>query len=420
MLKKMVSLTVLMSAVLGTGGALADDGICDQDDALANAAWDNGWCGDEGPAPRWADFEDTLTVPYEESVVIDENGEESFGFEDSAEMSYDAAADGAGMVTDGDPEELLSFGSCSILGDGSPNNPYRIICTNWGNADAMWYRVGFSYVAPSPPITNRILACRSTDGGATWTLDGWADAGNSTITVQQLYVYGSNTGADNLALVRNLDTTPAGTSCDYRNFPVPSQFASVLQMNGQGGADTAFGTDNRETSIQAEYVIGYGGNDVITLSNGGYPPTMTYYYAHGGTGNDTINGTSSTTQYDTIVGGEGNDTIAANTGNDDLYGYSGVDTIRGNAGHDTIHGGDGNDIIYGNNGIDHMYGGNNNDTLHGTSEETTASPDYLYGDAGDDVLLEETAETCDGGEGGEFSGDGCSCTPISAEVNCEY
>jgi Ca2+-binding RTX toxin-like protein len=421
MLKKMVLLTIALCAVLSAGVAFADDSICSQDNALANAAWDNGWCGDEAPAPKWADFEDTLQVPYEESVVIDENGEEDFGETELSTMSAASADDGVVLT-------LSDSGNCDILGDGTPNNPYRIVCTNWGGGDVLWYRVG-----QSATTANRIVACRSTDSGTTWTVDGWADSGTGADTITRLYVNGSDVGNDTIAFVRLADATPTGTACDYAAFP--TQFTTNLEIDGRTGADVIFGSEMRDTSLKGEYIAGYGGNDTITLTDGGYPPTMTYYYAHGGPGNDAIGGTNVSTKLDTIVGGEGVDTIQGYAGVDDLYGYSGNDTIYGGAGNDTIHGGDnddtirgddGNDTIYGDNGIDHiyggngvdhMYGGNDNDFLYGNTYETTPAADYLYGESGtNDVLLENNALICDGGLGGS---DQCSCLPVSAEVNCE-
>jgi Ca2+-binding RTX toxin-like protein len=58
------------------------------------------------------------------------------------------------------------------------------------------------------------------------------------------------------------------------------------------------------------------------------------FYAHGGTGNDTIVGSF---QADFLRGGAGNDSI---------YGYAGNDLIRGGVGSDYVEGGQGNDTLY--------------------------------------------------------------------------
>jgi Ca2+-binding RTX toxin-like protein len=388
--RKMVLLTLVMIAVLGAGVAFADDSICSQDNALANAAWDNGWCGEGGPAPKWADFEDTLKVPYEESVVFDENGEEDFGTTESSGMSAESAGGG-------ETDALQHSGNCDILGDGTPNNPYRIVCTNWGGGDVLWYRVG-----QSATTANRIVACRSTDSGTTWTVDGWADSGTGLDTITRLYVYGSDTGSDTIAFVRLADATPPGTACDYAVFP--TQFTTNLEIDGRTGADVIFGSEQRDTSLRGEYIIGYGGNDSMTLTDGGYPPTMTYYYAHGGLGNDYISGTNVSTRLDTIVGGEGDDSILGYAGVDDLYGYTGNDTIQG---------GDGNDVIWGGTGVDYMWGGNGNDDLHG---EDDTSADFIYGENDNDRLWDNNSGVCDGGT--QTTVDTCSCPP-AVEVGCE-
>ena len=69
----------------------------------------------------------------------------------------------------------------------------------------------------------------------------------------------------------------------------------------------------------------------------------------GGTGNDTLTGTSNA---DLIVGNAGNDTLNGGAGNDRILGGDGNDTINGGANNDIIYGGAGNDVLTGGTGAD--------------------------------------------------------------------
>jgi Ca2+-binding RTX toxin-like protein len=74
----------------------------------------------------------------------------------------------------------------------------------------------------------------------------------------------------------------------------------------------------------------------------------------GGTGDDTINGTSGN---DVICSFSGNDTINGGGGDDIIYGGSGTDAIDGGNGNDTIYAGDGGSVVVGGNGNDMLIGG---------------------------------------------------------------
>jgi serralysin len=103
---------------------------------------------------------------------------------------------------------------------------------------------------------------------------------------------------------------------------------------------------------------------------------------HGGTGNDTLNGTGHEILYgdagdDTLtggsqLGGDGADLLTSpdygangGAGNDTLVGTDESDTLTGGSGHDSLLGRAGNDILYGNSGNDLLYGGGGQDKLSG-------------------------------------------------------
>ena len=408
-MKKSMAAIGLAVGLLCAGVAMAStNDICMNSDALANAAWDSGWCGTDAPAPLYAEFEDTLVEPYN----------------DVAETSSMTSAieSGAGAAA----QALLLTDSCVTQGDGSAQNPYRIVCTNYGQVlDGLRYVVGVSATDH-----NLVIACRSTDAGATWSLDGSEAIG----TITRLYVYGSDESPEYVGIQKY---SGSYGSCAFQDFP--NQFTNMIYVNGRSGADAVFGSQYND-SLFGEYVMGYEGADAIQLTISDYVSGYTYYYAHGGPGNDLIYGTNSASWTDYIVGGEDNDTLWGYSGIDYIYGYTGNDIIHGGNDNDLLHGGDGDDTIYGDNGADYLYGDNGADTLYGGADrdnisggegddildgitgETTAAFDYLYGENGNDRLYDQltVAGVCDGGSPiPPATGDGCYCNS-STKVSCEY
>lgn len=121
----------------------------------------------------------------------------------------------------------------------------------------------------------------------------------------------------------------------------------------------------------------------------------------GGSGNDTLTGTSSE---DTILGNAGDDTLSGGAGNDSLYGGDGHDSIEGeagddiivgNAGNDDISGGDGSDHLSGNEGEDSLSGGSGNDSIYGGDQSDTLSG----GDGDDEISGGDGDDTIEGGKG---------------------
>ncbi|WP_429931468.1 beta strand repeat-containing protein [Agrobacterium vitis] len=105
-----------------------------------------------------------------------------------------------------------------------------------------------------------------------------------------------------------------------------------------------------------------------------------------------------------ILGGSGNDTITGTSGYDSLYGGLGDDTINGGADYDTLSGDEGNDVISGEDGSDFMMGGSGNDSLSGDAGDDNLygedGNDSLFGSAGDDDLNGEAgADILNGGDG---------------------
>ena len=103
-------------------------------------------------------------------------------------------------------------------------------------------------------------------------------------------------------------------------------------------------------------------NDNLTISLSNelvFTPTLAMYF-NGGSGNDVIDASSSTSSV-RILGGAGNDQITGGSGNDTILG----DANDQDAGRDILNGGAGNDFISGSSGVDTLNGGAGNDTLLG-------------------------------------------------------
>jgi len=93
---------------------------------------------------------------------------------------------------------------------------------------------------------------------------------------------------------------------------------------------------------------------------------------------------------DTIRGGQGDDDLFGMRGNDDVRGGQGDDRIWGNSGDDVMRGGAGDDEVYGGSGNDAMHGGAGNDVMEGNTGDDVmqggAGDDRMSGDSGNDVM----------------------------------
>ncbi len=111
--------------------------------------------------------------------------------------------------------------------------------------------------------------------------------------------------------------------------------------------------------------------------------------AGGGSGNDTLSGSSISVTNDEIYGYEGNDLLRGYDGDDSAYGGAGNDTVYGGDGNDAVYGEAGPDILYGEKGQDVLVGGDGNDSIYGGNSNDVmaggAGADYLEGGSGSDT-----------------------------------
>jgi len=219
-------------------------------------------------------------------------------------------------------------------------------------------------------------------------------------------------------------------------------------IQGYGGADTILGNakdnslfgDQREdppdydgvdfdpTADGADYLYGYGGDDLLN------PGAGVGNYAAGGEGSDTLDyryatpgqtvtidmetgsatagtyGSSAFIEIENVLGsmsgpnvitGDSNandirggafdDTLHGADGKDTLIGYAGHDVLRGGIGGDVLKGGDGNDKLFGAKGGDWLVGGKGGDKIDGGKGHDTLiggkGKDRLLGMDGKDVLI---------------------------------
>ena len=223
------------------------------------------------------------------------------------------------------------------------------------------------------------------------TLQG--DRGSDT------YVFGAGTlGSDRVVEATSLDS-------DLLDFRTLSQriaslnLASIGAQNGFNGALTltltnGLGVENVKGTPLNDYIVG---ND---RSN--------YLESFGGT--------------DTMYGQGSNDVLVGGTEGDSLYGDSGDDYVIGEAGADTLYG-DAGSCGYGGN--DHVYGGTENDTIYGDGPCSTSyggssyadGDDFLYGDAGADLIVADMGYAHGYGAGDDYVRGGSENDTIYGDGN---
>jgi len=195
-------------------------------------------------------------------------------------------------------------------------------------------------------IGDDTITAPSTEGGNTYMVHFYGDAGDDTITGGNKHIEGYSA-----------DILVGGLGNDY--------------IHGGSGNDLIWGSQGNDT------LIGGNHNDIIK----------------GGVGNDTI------------YGEDGDDSISGNDGDDILFG-DGVQGSTEFSGDDTIHGNAGNDILYGSYGRDTLDGGDDNDTIYGGHDNDVliggSGDDTLHGENGDDIISgDEGADTLIGGSGND-------------------
>lgn len=165
---------------------------------------------------------------------------------------------------------------------------------------------------------------------------------------------------------------------------------SVDRLNGNrirvrmSGFERVFNQNVDAQAFDRIVVFGQSGNDRITVGTSvGISATLL-----GGSGNDTLIGSSAADELDggagndTLNGGAGNDVLCGGDGNDTINGGAGDDVLGGDEGNDRLRGDAGNDLLIGNEGNDNLDGGAGNDRLFGQEGN-----DSLFGQAGNDILV---------------------------------
>lgn len=150
---------------------------------------------------------------------------------------------------------------------------------------------------------------------------------------------------------------------------------------GYGGADNLYGNDRNDTLFgndADDRLFGGGGDDLLIGGDD-------IYDSRTQGGNDVLYGEAGN---DTLYGGGGNDLLEGGAGNDKLDGGSNNDKLDGGDNNDTLLGGSGNDTLVAGSGKDELRGGGDNDTLVAGADTTSIDKDKLYGEAGNDTLLD--------------------------------
>jgi Ca2+-binding RTX toxin-like protein len=158
-------------------------------------------------------------------------------------------------------------------------------------------------------------------------------------------VEGSLAKGDNFVLGRNsadkafFERTGLDGQVGVGRFTLTVDSSEVFDVSGEGGNDTFQVNDLTGTGVNLVKFDGGDGNDTLDGTK-----TSTRLEAEGGLGDDELIGSSVA---DTLNGGDGNDTIAGEKGNDIMMGGNGDDTLEWDDGDgsDIISGGAGNDTV---------------------------------------------------------------------------
>jgi Ca2+-binding RTX toxin-like protein len=240
-------------------------------------------------------------------------------------------------------------------------------------------------------------------------------SGNDSLTGSGLSdTLNGGPGTDALSGGASPDTLNGGTENDTLDGE-----AGTDTLNGDAGADTLNGGTENDT------INAGAGNDTLrgdagadTLNGGDDDDNL-----RGGLGNDTLNGNNGTndvadygertTAVTVTIGGGADDgnsddgvagsrdnvqtdveNVIGGTGGDTIGGSSAANTLDGGAGGDTVTGGDGTDTITGGAGSDSLDGQGDVDTLHARDQEAdqiacgAGSPDAVEADVIDSISVD--------------------------------
>jgi hypothetical protein len=300
--------------------------------------------------------------------------------------------DSLGDVEWADVEEEESYPDGTCWGDchyhsipGAP--PHEIHCVI--NEHSYLNSVVGLHIAS----TDRVVMCNYDESAGSWVRIGYCDRDS----IVKLLVDGKSDD-DAIWVVKNEDTTPSGTNCDFKDFTNVFE-SGWLKISGLGDCDKIYGSQYADTELRGEYVYAFEGADYLYLTDDELTCVSGYPTAHGRQGADYIYGTASSD----LIWGDIVD-VSSGAGSDVLYGYGSADALS--AGY-------GNDRVYAGRGADSLWGGPDRDRLWGEEDDY----DYILGGTGDDYLLSGGAgdfDVCDGEAGWDVCDATCESRP-----NCE-
>ena len=158
---------------------------------------------------------------------------------------------------------------------------------------------------------------------------------------------------------------------------------SITKIDGGAGNDSLTG------SAAADTIVGGSGNDLLSgragndsIDGGADSDTVDYSYASaawtinlsaGSSQGTSGSETDTITNVENVIGGTGNDTITGTSAVNVLNGGDGNDSITSGDGDDSVSGGDGNDVFRvsgSTSGHDYVDGGAGSDTITATANST--------------------------------------------------
>jgi len=214
-------------------------------------------------------------------------------------------------------------------------------------------QVDFAPAGSNPNAINATTAPVQIGGGTTTAVAGQAvgTVGSATAsntvsyttlnaaagTTQQVVVSGAGTKANIGTGAAKVQAIGGGTIIESAQSTADAGVTKVISLGDNTVAynGVAVNTSATVSSVSIDPTTGAATTKAVSINqvSGGQGGPFAYY-AHGGFGADSIEGSSLA---DFIRGGAGNDTI---------NGFGGNDLIRGGTGSDSIFGGVGNDTLY--------------------------------------------------------------------------
>ncbi len=314
-----------------------------------------------GGGPKYADLGNFTIVEDRQSSIVFIN--EGAGYRNALGM-YNIGEDGTVSNVQ------ILFPNSSRVGSGGELIPGESsIDIDFQAGD----KVGFFVVSNGYGISslNRDML---SDTQATFELRNAAGEAGNVLTDNALTLWHVDQASDAAIPVRSqygYDIYHSATDPSNDYSPNPDNYLHVVgQLNTVSGdimlgfEDLRGGGDNDYDDVVFRLDLGTTNTNALVPESSPAPTTTEDDTIFGGNGSDEAYGMAGN---DYVSGDNGNDKLWGNSGNDELHGGSGSDELRGGKGNDILVDGSGNDLVHGDSGDDLFIAGSGTDEYVGGS-----------------------------------------------------